>query len=83
MLYDAVPRSAPLTVMLPCPVVPMFLNPAPDAEPRSYDAPSVIVCVPIPAVTYVVRLPPTPAEALHATELSDTHSVASHIDAPS
>ena len=81
-LYPAAPRSLPLTVTLPCPVVPTFTSPTPDTVPASYDPSPVIVLDKSPAVTYVVTLPPTPDPARHTTTLSDSHNVPAHRESP-
>ena len=73
--YRLVPKSAPLTLMLPSPVPPRFTPRTLDAIPPSYDPASLIDPTLSPLVIATAKLPHTPVATLHVTDVSDTHSV--------
>jgi hypothetical protein len=75
-LYRLVPKSAPLTLMLPPPVPPRFTPRTLDSIPRSYDAAPLIDPTRSPLVIATAKLPHAPVATLHITKVSDTHSVA-------
>eukprot|EP00961_Rhodomonas_salina_P233194 3151442-Rhodomonas_salina.1 len=83
MLYDAEPKSAPLTVMLDCPEAATLPDINPPCTAKSYVAK--------PDNEPVVRWTENeskrdcriPEPKKHLTEVSDSHSVASHPVCPS
>ena len=74
--YRLVPKSAPLTLVLPPPVPPRFTPRALDSDPTSYDAASLIDPTFSSLVIATAKLPHAPVATLHTAELFDTHSVA-------
>ena len=74
--YRLVPKSAPLTLVLPPPAPPRFTPTALDSHPTSYDAASLIDPPLPPLVVATAKLPHAPVATLHTAELFDTHSVA-------
>ena len=74
--YRLVPKSAPLTLMLPPPVPPRFTPRTLDTDSPSYDAASLIDPTSSPLVTTTAKLPHAPVATLHTTDVSDTPSVA-------
>ena len=74
--YRLVPKSAPLTLMLPPPVPPRFTPRTLDSDPPSYEAASLIDPTLSPLVIATAKLPHAPAATLQITKVSDTHSVA-------
>ena len=77
-----VPKSAPLTVRLPPPVLPSFVPATLDAMLPSNDTLSVNDPPRPPAVTANTMLPSTPPLVLHTADVSDTHTVACMPDCP-
>ena len=70
-----VPKLDPITLTLPPPVVPLFGIIADDAPATSYDAPVLIDPDTSPKLITTPKLPSTPDPTLHATDVSDVHSV--------
>ena len=70
------PKSAPLTLTLPPPVLPALVPAALDAMLPSNDRLSVTDPPRPPAVTASTMLPSTPPLHLHTADVSDTHTVA-------
>ena len=76
------PKSAPLTLRLPPPVLPSFVPATLDAMLPSNDTLSVRDPTRPPAVTANTMLPSTPLLVLHTADVSDTHTVACMPDCP-
>ena len=77
-----VPRSPPLTLTTTPPVDAPFRISTPDTLAPSYVIPSDTLPTSTPALTDTRSVPDTPLPDLHATELSDAHSLDSHADPP-
>jgi hypothetical protein len=81
-LHLLVPKSAPLTLTLPPPVLPSFVPATLDAIRPSNDTLSVRDPARPPALIATIMLPSTPPLILHTADVSDTHAVASMPDCP-
>jgi hypothetical protein len=60
------------------PVAARLPTSTPDTDPASYDTPSVIDALLDPTVMLTRTVPDTPPPTWHTTDVSDTHSLASH-----
>ena len=81
-VYPADPSPPPLTVTDTLPVLTRFVRIPTDADGPSYDITSVPLPTSPPAVTISRTVPPAPCAPMHLTDVSDTHSLASHPEAP-
>ena len=83
-VYPALPPMLPPCTVIDAPPAPTTLIPTTTLIPApSTDHASVTLPDCIPAVTTPRRDPPKLCPTMHRTELSDTHSVASHPVCPS
>ena len=78
----ACPKFPPLKLNVTDPVLAALAMRTLEREPRSYEYASDTVPDSTPDVIMIRRVPPTPALTLQTTQLSDTHTLASHDDAP-
>jgi len=71
------PNADPRTVMRTLVLRAVFAGDVPSGSDRSYETPSVAVPGSIPAVTAILREPPTALASKHAKAVSLTHTVPS------
>ena len=76
--HPATPRPAPTTVRLADPVAAPFIPRSELDRPLSVDMASVALPCRSPAVIRTALVPPSPAPILQRTDVSDSHSLASH-----
>ena len=81
--YVARPRFRPTTVMLADPVAARFDRSTALIDPIFAESPAEELPARIPTVANRRRLPPTPSATPHRIDVSDSHVVLSHADAPS
>ena len=81
-VYDAAPSPDPCTVALDDPVAAPFLRPAALSSQPPTENPLLPLHTRSPTVAAVLRLPAPPCPALHRVDVSDSHNVPSHADAP-
>ena len=77
-LYPDMLRPDPRTVIDWLPVPPTFTPTVPQTADELNDTPSVTLPADAPTVTAVLNVPDTPLVTRHATDVSDTHPLASH-----
>jgi hypothetical protein len=82
-VYVARPRFRPTTVMLADPVAARFDRSTALIARLSADSTADELPARIPTVTNRRRLPPTPCDTPHRNDVSDSHVVRSHAEAPS
>ena len=82
MLCIVLPSPPPITVTDVLPVAPLLLTSKLDTDPTSYDTPSLIDPANDPTVIPTRTVPDTPLAFWHATDVSDSHMLASHPDPP-
>ncbi len=82
MKHLLVPKSAPLTLTLPPPVLPSFAPATLDDIRPSNDKHAVRDPARTPALIATTMLPSNPPLILHTADESDTHTVACKLDCP-